>query len=150
MITPVKIIQVIGQFNRFGRGPGVLMRGEIDDGECQIPVHGFLRTFPIGLVQSYLIGKELSCALCGHGQTLRAEVLPFENQPGPVLSQIITRLVGLANEAGTQELEKLPKLTLKQSKVLPPFPHPEAEELDRMLELELETPDHQDEEEDPF
>ena len=61
MITLVKITQVIGQFQRFGRGPGILMRGEIDDGECQIPVHGFLQTFPLGLVNTFLIGQEVSC-----------------------------------------------------------------------------------------
>ena len=58
MIVMVKITQVIGQFKRFGRGAGVLMRGEIDDGECQIPVHGFLQTFPLGLVKTFLIDHE--------------------------------------------------------------------------------------------
>ena len=146
MIVMVKITQVIGQFKRFGRGPGVLMRGEIDDGECQIPVHGFLQTFPLGLVNTFLIGQEVSCLLIGHGRRMRAEVLPFDNQPGPVLSYLINILVRLGNEAGSQELEKLPMLTLKQSNVLPPRPQPEAEQLDRLLELDTEPP----EEEAPF
>ena len=146
MIVMVKITQVIGQFKRFGRGPGVLMRGEIDDGECQIPVHGFLQTFPLGLVNTFLIGQEVSCLLIGHGRRMRAEVLPFDNQPGPVLSYLINILVRLGNEAGSQELEKLPMLTLKQSNVLPPPPRPEAAELERLLELEAEPPD----EEAPF
>ena len=142
----VKITQVIGQFKRFGKGPGVLMRGEIDEGECQIPVHGFLQTFPLGLVNTFLIGQEVSCLLIGHGPRMRAEVLPFDNQPGPVLSYLINILVRLGNEAGSQELEKLPMLTLKQSNVLPPLPQPEAAELDRLLELDAEPP----EEEAPF
>ena len=146
MIVMVKITQVIGQFKRFGRGPGVLMRGEIDEGECQIPVHGFLQTFPLGLVNTFLIGQEVSCLLIGHGRRMRAEVLPFDNQPGPVLSYLINILVRLGNEAGSQELEKLPMLTLKQSNFLPPLPQPEAEQLDRLLELEAEPPD----EEAPF
>ena len=120
MIVMVKITQVIGQFKRFGRGPGVLMRGEIDEGECQIPVHGFLQTFPLGLVNTFLIGQGVSCLLIGHGQRMRAEILPFDNQPGPVLSYLINILVRLGNEAGSQELENLPMLTLKQSNVLPP------------------------------
>ena len=146
MITNVKITQVIGRFKRFGKGPGVLMRGEIDEGECQIPVHGFLQTFPLGLVNTFLIGQEVSCLLIGHGRLMRAEVLPFDNQPGPVLSYLINILVRLGNEAGSQELEKLPMLTLKQSNFLPPLPQPEAEQLDRLLELEAEPPD----EEAPF
>ena len=52
MIALVKITQVIGQFKRFGRGPGVLMRGELDDDQRQIPVHGFIHEFPIGLISS--------------------------------------------------------------------------------------------------
>ena len=142
----VKITQVIGQFKRFGKGPGVLMRGEIDEGECQIPVHGFLQTFPLGLVNTFLIGQEVSCLLIGHGKRMRAEILPFDNQPGPVLSYLINILVRVGNEAGSQELEKLPRLTLKQSNVLPPPPQPEAEQLDRLLELDTEPP----EEEAPF
>ena len=137
MITLVKITQVIGQFQRFGRGPGILMRGEIDDGECQIPVHGFLQTFPLGLVNTFLIGQEVSCLLVGNGERMRAEILPFDNQPGPVLSYLINILVRLGNEAGKQELEELPMLTLKQSNVLPPQPQPEAEELDRLFDLEV-------------
>jgi len=137
VITLVKITQVIGQFKRFGRGPGILMRGEIDDGECQIPVHGFLQTFPLGLVNNFLIGQEVSCLLIGNGQRMRAEILPFDNQPGPVLSFLINILVRLGNEAGKQELEQLPMLTLKQSNVLPPQPQPEAEELDRLFDLEV-------------
>ena len=141
----VKITEVIGQFKRFGKGPGVLMRGEIDEGECQIPVHGFLQTFPLWMVNTFLIVQEVSCLLIGHGRRMRAEVLPFDNQPGPVLSYLINILVRLGNEAGSQELEKLPMLTLKQSNVLPP-PQPEAEQLDRLLELDAEPP----EEEAPF
>ena len=137
MITLVKITQVIGQFKRFGRGPGILMRGEIDDGECQIPVHGFLQTFPLGLVNTFLIGQEVSCLLVGNGERMRAEILPFDNQPGPVLSYLINILVRLGNEAGKQELEELPMLTLKQSNVLPPQPQPEAKELDRLFDLEV-------------
>ena len=139
MIVMVKITQVIGQFKRFGRGPGVLMRGEIDDGECQIPVHGFLQTFPLGLVNNFLIGQELSCLLIGHGRRMRAEVLPFDNQPGPMLSYLINILVRLGNEAGSQELEKLPMLSPQQSNRLPPEPQPEAEQLDRLLELDVES-----------
>ena len=137
MIIMVKITEVIGQFKRFGKGPGVLMRGEIDEGECQIPVHGFLQTFPLGLVNTFLIGQEVSCLLVGNGQRMRAEILPFDNQPGPVLSYLINILVRLGNEAGKQELEELPMLTLKQSSVLPPQPQPEAEELDRLFDLEV-------------
>ena len=137
MITNVKITQVIGRFKRFGKGPGVLMRGEIDEGEGQIPVHGFLQTFPLGLVNTFLIGQEVSCLLVGNGQRMRAEILPFDNQPGPVLSYLINILVRLGNEAGKQELEELPMLTLKQSNVLPPQPQPEAEELDRLFDLEV-------------
>ena len=56
-----------------------------------------------------------------------------------MLSYLINTLVRLGNEAGSQELEKLPMLTLKQSNVLPPLPQPEAQELDRLLELELDA-----------
>ncbi len=148
MITNVKITQVIGQFKRFGRGPGLLMRGEIDDGACQIPVHGYLQTFPLGLVSSFLIGQEVSFFLHGHGQRMRAELLPFDNQTGPVLSHVIGILVRLANEAGTQQLEELPMLTLKQCNVLPPPPQPEAEELNRLLQLDINA--EPPEEEHPF
>lgn len=141
MIALVKITQVIGQFKRFGRGPGVLMRGELDDDQRQIPVHGFIHEFPIGLISSFVIGKELSCYLVGHGKRMRAELLPFDNQPGNVISPLLSVLVHLANEAGGQELEKLPMLTLKQSNVLPPEPQPEAEELDRLLELSVDESD---------
>lgn len=142
----VKITRVIGQFKRFGRGPGVLMRGEFDDDQRQIPVHGFIHEFPIGLISSFVIGRELSCQLVGHGKRMRAEVLPFDNQPGKVISPLLSVLIHLANETGSQELEMLPMLTVKQSNVLPPEPQPEAEELDRLLELTVEEPD----EEEPF
>ena len=147
MIALVKITQVIGQFKRFGSGPGVLMRGVLD-GETQIPVHGFILGFPLGLISSFLIDREVSCVLIGHGKRMRAEILPFENQPGSVVGHVISLLVRMANEAGTGELEKLPMLSLKQSNVLPPLPQPEAEELDRLLamEVELDPP----EEEAPF
>ena len=68
---------------------------------------------------------------------MRAEILPFDNQPVPVLSYLINILVRLGNEAGKQELEELPMLTLKQSNVLPPQPQPEAKELDRLFDLEV-------------
>ena len=148
MITNVKITQVIGQFKRFGRGPGVLMRGEIDDGECQIPVYGFVHSFPLGLVSPFLLDRELSCVLTGHGQRMKAELLPFENQPGPVISYVVNILVRLANESGAEALEELPMLSSRQSTRLPPLPQPEAEQLDRLLELEAE---HDPPEEDaPF
>ena len=141
MITNVKIMQVVGKFKRFPRGPGLLMRGEIYDGECQIPVHAFSQDFPIGLIGQFIVGRELSCYLMGRGQRLRAEVLPFDNQPGKVISPLLSALVHLANEAGGQELEKLPDLSVKQSNVLPPPPHPEAERLERLLALDAEPPD---------
>ena len=105
MIVMVKITQVIGQFKRFGRGPGVLMRGEIDDGECQIPVHGFLHTFPIGVIRTFLLDRELSCMLTGHGRRMKAEILPLENQPGTVLGYLVNILVRMANEAWSTMLK---------------------------------------------
>ena len=147
MIALVKITQVIGQFKRFGSGPGVLMRGVLD-GETQIPVHGFIQGFPLGLISTFLINKEVSCVLVGHGEQLRAEILPFENQPGAVVSYVINLLVRMANEAGQGELERLPTLSVQQSNVLPPLPQPEAEELDRLLEMEVEL--DPPEEEAPF
>ena len=140
MIALVKITQVIGQFKRFGSGPGVLMRGVLD-GETQIPVHGFIKGFPLGLISSFLIDREVSCVLIGHGKRMRAEILPFENQPGSVVGHVISLLVRMANEAGTGELEKLPMLSLKQSNVLPPLPQPEAERLEQLLALDAEPPD---------
>ena len=61
----------------------------------------------------------------------------------------------LANEAGGQEVEALPELSVKQSNVLPPPPHPEAERLERLLELDTEPPDQfpadpLPDEDDPF
>ena len=138
-------MQVVGKFQRFPRGPGLLMRGEIDDGECQIPVHAFSQDFPIGLIGQFIVGRELSCYLMGRGQRLKAEVLPFDNQPGQVIGSLIGTLVNLANEAGSEELAKLPELSVKQSNVLPPPPHPEAERLERLLALGSE-PDLPDEE----
>ena len=67
---------------------------------------------------------------------MRAEVLPFDKQPGQVISPLLSALVHLANEAGGQEADKLPKLSIKQSNVLPPPPHPEAERLERLLALD--------------
>ena len=145
MIVLVKITQLVGRFHRPFRGPGVLMRGEIDEGECQIPVHGFLHTFPIGVISPFLLDRELSCMLTGHGRRMKAEVLPLENQPGTVLSYLVNILVRMANEAGTQALDELPTLSLKQSNRLPPEPQPEVEQLERLLELDAE-PDPPEEE----
>ena len=148
MIVLVKITQLVGLFHRPFRGPGVLMRGEIDEGECQIPVPGFLHTFPIGVISPFLLDRELSCMLTGHGRRMKAEVLPLENQPGTVLSYLVNILVRMANEAGAQALDELPTLSLKQSNRLPPEPQPEAEQLDRLLELEFDG--DSPEEEAPF
>ena len=145
MIVMVKITQVIGKFKAFARGPGVLMRGEIDEGECQIPVHGFLHSFPLGIVSPFLLDRELSCSLTGHGERMKAELLPFENQPGAVISYVVNILVRMANEAGAQALDELPMLTLKQSNVLPPQPQPEADQLDRLFELEVDGDPPEDE-----
>ena len=139
MITLVRIVQVVGRVKRLGRGPGILMRGTIDDGEYQIPVHAFLQTFPLGLIEHFLIGRDVSCVLHGTGDRMRAELLPFDNQPGTVISDLINILVRLANEAGSEGLDRLPMLTHEQSFLLPPTPQPEAEKLDRLLELEVET-----------
>ena len=68
-------------------------------------------------------------------------VLPFDNQPGKFISPLLSALMHLANEAGGQEVEALPELSVKQSDVLPPPPHPEAERLERLLELDAEPPD---------
>ena len=138
MIVLVKITPLVGRFHRPFRGPGVLMRGEIGEGECQIPVHGFLYTFPIGVISPFLLDRELSCMLTGHGRRMKAEVLPLENQPGTVLGYLVNILVRMANEAGAQALDELPTLSLKQSNRLPPEPQPEAEQLDRLLELEFD------------
>ena len=138
MIISVKITQLVGRFHRPFRGPAVLMRAEIDEGECQIPVHGFFHTFPIGVISPFLIDRELSCMLTGHGRRMKAEVLPLENQPGTVLGYLVNILVRMANEAGAQALDELPTLSLKQSNRLPPEPQPEAEQLDRLLELEFD------------
>ena len=53
----------------------------------------------------------------------------------------MSSLIKLANEAGTEELLTLSELSVKQSSVLPPPPHPEAERLERLLELDAEPPD---------
>ena len=145
MITNVKIMQVVGKFQRFPRGPGLLMRGEIDDGECELPVHAFIRDFPIGLIGQFIVGRELSCYLLGRGRRLRAEVLPFSHQSPQVIGSLIGTLVNLANEAGSEELAKLPELSVKQSNFLPPPPQPEVELLERLLALDSE-PDLPDEE----
>jgi len=83
--------------------------------------------------------------LTGHGRRMKAEVLPLENQPGTVLSYLVNILVRMANEAGTQALDELPMLSLKQSNRLPPEPQPEVEQLERLLELDAE-PDPPEEE----
>ena len=147
MIAEVKISQLIGRFKRFPRGPGVLLRGEIDDGESQIPVHAFSQNFPVGLIGQFIVGCELSCYLLGHGRRLRAEVLPFTHQSPQVIGSLINTLVNLANDAGAPELQALPELSIKQSYVLPPPPHPEAERLERLLALD---PDPFPDEDAPF
>ena len=40
--------------------------------------------------------------------------------------------------AGAKELEALPELSIKQSNVLPPPPHPAAERLGRLLALDTD------------
>ena len=79
MIIMVKITEVIKQFKRFGKGPGVLMRGEIDE-EAKFPFMNSSRHFLL-IGQHLLIGQEVSF-LVGNGQRMRAEILPFDNQPG--------------------------------------------------------------------
>ena len=92
---------------------------------------------------------DLLLLLFGNSVALFASLLlPFDNQSGPVLSHVIGILVRLANEAGTQQLEELPMLTLKQCNVLPPPPQPEAEELNRLLQLDINA--EPPEEEHPF
>ena len=120
------------------------MRGEIDEGEVQFL---FMDSphFPIGVISPFLLDRELSCMLTGHGRRMKAEVLPLENQPGTVLSYLVNILVRMANEAGTQALDELPTLSLKQSNRLPPEPQPEVEQLERLLELDAE-PDPPEEE----
>ena len=59
-----------------------------------------------------------------------SEVLAFDNQLGQVISPLLSALIHLANEAGGQEVDKLPELSIKQSNVLPPPPRPEAERLE--------------------
>ena len=83
--------------------------------------------------------------LTGHGRRMKAEVLPLENQPGTVLGYLVNILVRMANEAGAQALDELPTLSLKQSNRLPPEPQPEAEQLDRLLELEFDGASPQEE-----
>ena len=53
-----------------------------------------------------------------------SEVLPFDNQLGQVISPLLSALIHLANEAGGQEVDKLPELSIKQSNVLPPTTPP--------------------------
>ena len=64
------------------------------------------------------------------GVRVSSEVLPFDNQLGQVISPLLSALIHLANEAGGQEVDKLPELSIKQSNVLPPPPRPEAERLE--------------------
>ena len=71
-----------------------------------------------------------------------------QNQPGAVISYVVNILVRMANEAGAQALDELPMLSLKQSNVLPPQPQPEADQLDRLFELEVDG--DQPEDEAPF
>ena len=66
-----------------------------------------------------------------------SEVLPFDNQLGQVISPLLSALIHLANEAGGQEVDKLPELSIKQSNVLPPPTRPEEEQLERLLALDL-------------
>ena len=112
------------------------------------PFYGFVHSFPLGLVSPFLHDRELSCVLTGYGQRMKAELLPFENQPGPVISYVVNILVRLANESGAEALEVLPMLSSRQSTRLPPLPQPEAEQLDRLLELEFDG--DSPEEEAPF
>ena len=99
-------------------------------------------------ISPFLLDRELSCMLTGHGRRMKAEVLPLENQPGTVLGYLVNILVRMANEAGAQALDELPTLSLKQSNRLPPERQPEAEQLDRLLELEFDG--DSPEEEAPF
>ena len=64
-----------------------------------------------------------------------------------MIGSLISTLVNLANDAGAPELQALPELSIKQSNVLPPPPHPEAERLERLLALD---PDPFPDEDAPF
>ena len=77
---------------------------------------------------------------------------PFDNQPPKVLGRLIEALLNLANESGKSELDELPDVTRKQiNGPLPPAPQPEAKELDRLFELQVEDPsENQEEEEELF
>ena len=139
MIKKVKIVEVLGRCSTLVRGEGILMRGESEMG--QFPVVAYLKEFPIGLIPGYMVGEELFC-LMKNSKTklmLGAEVLPLNNQGGQVMGDLVSTLINLANQAGKEDIESLPKLP--GTAAFGPLPHPRAAELERLLSLDSDVDD---------
>lgn len=145
MIVKVKLVQILGKFKSFIRGPGILLRGECNEEE-EISVVIYRRDFPAGLVSDFLIGEEVCCSFRQVGHRTGAEVLPLENQDGVVVRKLVTMLIKLAEQAGTAQLEELPEVNAKQlNGPLPPRPHPKAAELERMFRMPVDDPPSEEE-----
>ena len=141
MIVDIRILEVVGKFRSWVRGEGLLLRGEID-GESHLPVKVYLREFPAGVIEQFMIGEELSCMLSSRGSDCRAEVLPFDNQPLPVVSTLSSTLINMANQVGVGDIQKFRELSSTEvSGPLPPVPHPKTEELEVLLRLNIEDPE---------
>jgi len=139
MIKKVKIVEVLGRCSTLVRGEGILMRGESEMG--QFPVVAYLKEFPIGLIPGYMVGEELFCLMKNSKTKLhaRAEVLPLNNQGGQVMGDLVSTLINLANQAGKEDIESLPKLP--GTAAFGPLPHPRAAELERLLSLDSDVDD---------
>ena len=135
MIEKVKIVEVLGRCSTLVRGEGVLMRGETD--KAQFPVVAYLKEFPIGIIPSYMVGEELYCLIKNSKSKLHAsgEVLPLNNQGGQVMGKLVSTLINLVNQAGTEDIESLPEIPFS------PLPHPRAAELERLLSLDSDVDD---------
>lgn len=143
MIGQVKLLEIIGRFHTVSRGPALLLRGEVDNG--QIPVFIYRQGFPCGLIEDFLIGEKLGCTFVRSNLRMHAEILPLENQSGDVMSVVVNKLLNIAEVSGSEAIEDLPELSRKQIEgPLPPPINPRVRDLEKFFKLSIEEPDYDD------
>ena len=145
MIEQATIQSVIGVTKTFA-GRGVLLDCQIEDrGNVEALV--LRHEFPVGLIQSHMIGMTVDVIVEKWGDKAVATVLPLEHQGSATTSRLLSKLVQVANKTGQAELDCLPVARRSKAGDPQPKPHLLAEHLEKLLEQVPDSDTEQDDDE---
>ena len=131
MIEKAKILSVKGRTKSLV-GSGLLLVGEIED-RGVVELLALRRQWPCGVIDPFLIGEEVDVIVGPDGETPLAMLIPFVNQGPNLTSELFTKLLQMANEAGDMRLSDLPIAHRARPSAESQSPHPMAEALNRIL-----------------